>query len=287
MWRKSNLDKYLPDQQDILRAMGSKHIGERLDVEHRLREMGPQGAELLLEFLKDEAVLSKRKRRAFVGALSVSAVSVACIAVVILLTRQPLALVGLSGFSGLAGFAALLAPSQRYHQIINALSQMDDVRAVGPLAEALSLQDINSRVAVARALERLLPRLEIENADLLDSPQRAALHKLLNTGAPEKESRLMLTIVNSLSRIQDTSALATMEILANRTPQTANERLVVEAAAESVVVLREAKHRLETPQTLLRASAQDTPAVQLLRAAHQTSDTPVEQLLRADSGTDG
>jgi len=279
--RKAGMERYTPDEQNILKSLGSKYVGERLAVEQRLRDMGPKGAELLLEFLKDETRGRQSRRRVLWGVLGGGISLAFVIGAALVLTHHPEALAGLAGFSGLAGLAGLVAPSQKYHQIINALSQLDDVRAVGPLAEALSLQDLNSRVAAARALAKLLPRLQREDGALLDAPQKLALQKLLNTGAPEKESGLMFVVIAALTTIQDVSAIPTMERLARRTPQTVNERAVVEAAARSEEILREAKLQMETPQTLLRASEESTAPEQLLRAANASSDTPVEQLLRA------
>ena len=246
--------------------------------------MGSEGAALLLEFLRDEARYAAIRKRLFYALFGGGMGLVTLLALFLVVTHKTAALPGLSGFAGMAGLIGLAVPSQRYHQLVNALSQLDDVRAVGPLAEALSLQDMTSRMAAARALARLLPKLNLGDGDLLSYGQRAALQKVLNTGAPEKESELMLVLIDALTRVEDVSALTTMQTLSKRISQTTAERTVTEAAAEAVTLLTEAKHRLETPQTLLRASAESTAPAQLLRAAENRGvDIPAEQLLRAGS----
>jgi hypothetical protein len=250
-------------------------------VEQRLNEMGPKGAELLLQFLKDESKNLEKKRRAVIGIVYGGVSLATVIGVALVLTHHPAALAGLAGFSGLAGLSGLIKPSHQYYRIINTLSQLDDVRAVGPLAEALSIPDVNSRVPLFRALLKLLPRLEPRDAEMLNEQQRLALRKILNAWDPETESAIMLVLIKALTTIQDVPSLPTMEALAKRSPRTANRRMVVEAAASSAAILREAKLRMETPQTLLRASTESTAPAQLLRAAHPGPDTQVEQLLRA------
>lgn len=283
MAHNSRLDKYTPDELKIRSALGGRQIGERLAVEQQLNHMGPAGAELLLEFLKDEAAIRTRKKRAVLGVVYGGLATATGLGIALVLTHHPAALVGLSGFSGLAGLAGTMAPSQQYNRIINALSQLDDIRAVGPLAEALSIPDANSRVAVARALSRLLPRLKQQDQELLNEVQRSALRKFLGERDPEREAGLILALVYALTTILDVSALPTMETMAMRAKRTTDDGHVVEALTNSIEVLRETKRRMETPHTLLRASTEPTTTEQLLRAVQTVSDVPAEQLLRAGS----
>ena len=180
----------------------------------------------------------------------------------------------------------MTVPTQRYYVIINALSQLDDVRAVGPLAEALSIPDLNVRTAVARALMRLSPLLQTTDAEWIDASQRAALHRVLKSSNPEKETEFILVILQALTTIEDISALPTLEALARRDAVTADERRVQEAAAQCVATLEAVRDRLLIPMTLLRASEAVAAPEQLLRAAQGGVETPPQQLLRASTNQD-
>src|SRR5258708_39536843 len=102
------------------------------------------------------------------------------------------------------------------------VSKLEDVRGVGPLEE-LSLPDLNARTAMAYALMRLLPRLQPADAEWLNASQRAALHRVLQISNPDKETEFMLVILRALTRIEDVSALPTLNVLARRAAITANE----------------------------------------------------------------
>jgi len=277
---------YTLEQREILEGLGSKQIGYRLATERRLQQMGPEASDLLLQVLKELAAQRKLRTKIFFGCLAGFGALGVTIVAVALISNQPIAMVGLSGLSGIAGLSGLVVPQQRYYQVINALSQLNDVRAVGALADALSLQDSNSRTAVARALLRLLPLLGPEDGALLDAPQRIALQKLLSAGVPDKETELMLTVLRALQRIEDVTALSTMEMLAARVPHTDNEREITTAAAAAVVDLKLARENHQSHQQLLRASESSTAPSQLLRASYTSPETPAEQLLRAGNGPD-
>jgi hypothetical protein len=275
-----------PEAKQILKGLNSRHIGERLATEKQLREMGPQAAELLLQILGEESRLRRIKRRLFWVFLSGGLSTAAALALFFIVIGHP-ELMGILGtFGGLGGLSALMVPSQRYYLVITALSQLDDVRASGPLAEALSIPDLNARTAVARALIRLLPRLQSTDAEYLDASQRAALHRVLKTGNPDKETEFMRIVLQALTTIEDVSALPVLEDLARRSAETANELQIQEAAAESIPRLEAVRSRIQATQTLLRASESGTSKEQLLRATQGVVETPPQQLLRASTHQD-
>ncbi len=78
------------------------------------------------------------------------------------------------------GASPLITFAQRnkaVQEALNALANTDDLRAVGPLAEALSLWDPSPTVSTT--LCRLLPRLRPSDADLLNEQQRACLRRAI------------------------------------------------------------------------------------------------------------
>jgi HEAT repeat protein len=275
-----------PEAKQILRGLTSRQIGQRLAVERQLLQMGPQAAELLLEILGEEARKRRTKRRLFWTLLGGGLSAAAALAIAILVSGHPEALGILGTFGGLGGLSALWVPSQRYFIVINALSRLDDVRAVGPLAEAFFISDLNVRTEVARALMRLLPRLQPTDAEWLNATQRAALQRVLKTGKPDTETDFMLVVLEALTTIEDVNALPAMEALARSAAGTDNERRIQEAAAQCVPRLEAVRDRLQTTRTLLRASAAETAPEQLLRAAQSAGETPPQQLLRAGPSQD-
>ncbi len=286
MIRKVNSKIYTQQQQEILNGLISPKVGVRIAMEERLREMGPEGAQLLLDSLICISAVRKRSVRFFwifmggIGAVG------AAIATALVLTHHYVALSGLSGLSGCLGLIGLLAPPTEYASVITALSQLDDKRAVGPLADALGARDINSRTAIVRALMRLLPLLTSEDIEFVTASQRRALQALLAGSDPNTETSLMLTLIPALAAIEDTSSLNIIEQLALRRASTENGRAVSQAANEALPLLQAAKQRQESPQVLLRASSGGTAPQQLLRPTSYNPTTPPEQLLRAGSGSE-
>ncbi len=72
-----------------------------------------------------------------------------------------------------------------YRVAVNALASTDDLRAVGPLAEALTLGGSSYSLAVS-ALTRLLPRLQPSDGELLNETQRACLHRALKQSSSRR-----------------------------------------------------------------------------------------------------
>jgi hypothetical protein len=78
--------------------------------------------------------------------------------------------------------ATLLAHRESVvREAVNALANTEDLRAIGPLAERLSLWKPSPRATAA--LCRLLPRLQSSDAELLNERQRASLRKALRQNA--------------------------------------------------------------------------------------------------------
>ena len=100
--------------------------------------------------------------------------------------------------------------SQRAQTSVLAISRFDDVRAIGPLAEALEFPDRDIRPIVRKALIHLLPRLKASDAALLNAGQRACLNRALWGGNTE----LTLAILKAWEQVGDADAIPDVEQLA-------------------------------------------------------------------------
>ncbi len=272
------------EHQEILAGLTSKHVGYRITTERRLQEMGPRGAEILLDILRRMG--QQRGHAARLTWVMIAGIGVAMVTFVAIsaLSGNAMSLTGLFGIFGFLGLGAFMGPRPGYYQVINALSQLNDCRAVGALADALSIREINSRAAVVRALMQLMPQVTAEDAAALTITQRTALRGLLTGSVPDLEADLMVDLMKTLSKAEDVASLSLIGRIAARHPQTDNEQRVVDAANETSRLLQAAKLRQDDPQWLLRASANAAPPEQLLRATAGVRAEQPEQLLRAGTG---
>lgn len=175
--------------------------------------------------------------------------------------------------------------SKAHKKAASELTAIEDIRAVGPLAESLDIEDKGVHAEVQAALIRLLPRLQSSDAALLDANSRACLNRALG-GLNET---FTLAILKAYEQTGDASALPFVDKLARgeagtgKTKQTPSPR-IIEAAQECREFLQIRVERQRASQTLLRgASATDAAPDTLLRPAQQTTTDP-DQLLRAGAG---
>jgi hypothetical protein len=195
------------------------------------------------------------------------------------------------------------AASRKQQAIAMAITQFDDVRAVGPLAEALEFPHEAVVPVAEKALIRLLPRLKASDVSLLNSAQRACLNLALRGGNTE----LTLAILKAWEQVGDADAISAVQQLAEgRTPdrraeeksfvevqERDNRELVVKTAKRLSVFLVGARRPeiLEADRPKIVAAAQEClPALrqsvenrqigsQLLRPADGNL-TPSDVLLR-------
>jgi hypothetical protein len=186
---------------------------------------------------------------------------------------------------GSAGFSTL---SKRERlKLTRTLAQYDDVRAVGPLVEALYLRDRVVRSEAAAALTRLLPRLRREDASLLNSNQRLYLWLYLGRSRWSflaDDDELSLAILQAYSQIGDGTELPTVRRLAQGKGSAGKDSRVREAAQRYLdeVKLREEQEKL--PQILLRpSSGLETSPDTLLRPSEEGTETDPQHLLRASA----
>ncbi len=168
--------------------------------------------------------------------------------------------------------------SDRRRAAVLAITRFDDVRAVGPLAEALEFKDKYLLPIASTALIRLLPRLQANDAAYLSRAQRACLNRALEG----KDLELTMAILKAWEQVGDAGAIEQVQYLTEGRGWGGRSRKVVALAKECLPALRQSAERQQVGSQLLRpADGNLTPSGVLLRPAqpHVATD-PLDQLLR-------
>jgi len=149
------------------------------------------------------------------------------------------------------GVAVMLVSlwARRYRDAADTLTRWVDIRAVGPLAEALEHEDGQVYARIVRALTRLLPRLTDKDADLLNAEQRDCLHRALLNGDPNREARFLIAILRALAQVGDARSLPAIETLAASGADTRHEKRVRGAALRCLAALRKRRARERADST--------------------------------------
>lgn len=208
--------------------------------------------------------------------------------------------------------------SLRQQAVAAAITQFDDVRALGPLAEVLEFRTEPIVPIAEKALIRLLPRLQAQDASLLSSAQRACLNRALEGG----NTGLTLAILKAWEQVGDADALPIVERLAegrrmdqrilptktdrqNRMPSSQKQHImdrllvlligapsapiseadrpaIMTAAQACLAALRLNRERRQLGAQLLRPSSGDNSQAEVLLRPLSAASTPApaEQLLR-------
>lgn len=235
----------------------------------------------LLATLQQEAQNRRNRRRAF--AIGVTLYLAIVIGAMISLTAATgkFPFIMISGISSMTAVVATVnAASKKQTEATKRLAQFDDVRAVGPLVDALGFQDKDTRNVAGEALVRLLPRLQASDASLLNVEQR----RLLTRALDGKNQPLSLAILKALEQVGDEQSLPTVERLAKGLGPSALQQ----AARNCLPTLTMRVEHLRASAELLRAADGNmTPQGVLLRpaAATQTEIDPSVLLRSAASST--
>jgi len=255
---------------EVVKRLSSRKVAERAEAEQALEQMGPEAVEALLALLQQEARKRKRNIRLYIGLCAGLMVSLVIGTIVF-----DLNIAGMTGaFGALSG---LLAATQTQKNAATALAKYDDLRGVGPLAEAMEFDDKNVRAEAEKALIRLLPNLNASHAHFLNDDQRRCLNRALW----RKNVDLTCAILKAYEQVGDETALPHVERLANGKAATAKEKRIRQAAIDCLPFLKESIERERARQTLLRpAAAPDDPAAVLLRPAQGVTEGDPDLLLR-------
>lgn len=160
-----------------------------------------------------------------------------------------------------------------------AIARFDDVRAVGPLAEALEFKDKYVLSIASRALIRLLPHMQASDASLLSPAQRACLDRVMKGGNPE----LILAVLKAWEQVGDADAIDNVQDLAYGRMEGGRYPKVVAAARECLPFLRQSAERHQVGAQLLRPvdNSVTSPRDLLRPASSDASTTPPNELLRS------
>lgn len=157
----------------------------------------------------------------------------------------------------------------------------DGVSEIGPILDALAANSPN-RYALTQRLLELLPRLQPEDAALLESRHygmlNAYLHKLAystNT-VHKKEKTFLMAVLDAYANIGDERALPDVQRLA----QGKGDAEIRAAAQRCLPHLEQAAEALRQQETLLRGSEAPLAQEALLRPAAFAADSACDQLLR-------
>ncbi len=193
-----------------------------------------------------------------------------------------------ASMSGVIGSGAYISAQRKKTTLT--LTQFEDKRVIGPLAEALDFGDKDIRAVALQALQRLLPQLMACDAHLLDAEQRYSLNRVLKHARSGADIELAIQILKAYEQVGDPKALEEVESLAKTRIRGKVSAELIEAAKACLPALKERIRLVSAEQTLLRAaSARDLPADQLLRpvSGSYTTQSEARELLRAYSPDNG
>jgi hypothetical protein len=190
-------------------------------------------------------------------------------------------------YAGLFTLAAVMA-TQLYRltltpeqlRLAGKLASIDDVQAVGPLAEMTVWPDQRMKSMAMAALTRLLPRLKASDTQLLSPDQRTCLYESLRLENAKRCLDYQIAVLTALQQVGDIKALPYVRALAGSTAHTVRERSVVKAANECLPFLELCARDNHHSQILLRAINSPVPDANLVRPAGRYADDDPELLLR-------
>ena len=159
------------------------------------------------------------------------------------------------------------------------LSESDDIRVVGPLADMLSWPDPRYWEIAAKGLERLLPRLKASDSHILAESQRKAIYEKMTMRNAARHDRFLISVLRALEQIGDETAIPHVARLANTTSRGPAEQRVAAAAKECLDTLSDLLGRGHIPHRLLRPV--EISEEGLLRPARNDETSP--QLLLRES----
>ncbi len=172
-------------------------------------------------------------------------------------------------------------------------AELDDIRAVGPLADALAIESRHIRAVAETKLIELLPRLKASDAELLNKEQRGQLNGVLRRSVarfrwrgysnPSRREDLAVAILKAYEQVGDAKALPGVEWLASGQGLAARVPEIQEAAKACLLYLRERVEKEQARQTLLRPSSQTLDSESLLLRPAQGTESDPQQLLRPAS----
>jgi HEAT repeat protein len=257
---------------EAVARLGSLKASKRGAAEQALEQMQPaEAVDTLLALLEKEGRKRRLKRRIALGMAIVFGVLFA-----VLIATGEVVRIGLNNI--LPTIIVLLTASRLQKRAASELAKHDDIRAVGPLVEALEFRSRQVGPEAERALIRLLPRLRATDSGLLNEEQRRILCRAL---VRRRNPHLAVAILRAFEQVGGEDVLAAVERVANGDGRMAGEQRVREAAQACLPAVRQRAENARAARTLLRpAAAPDNPADILLRPAQGAGEADPDLLLR-------
>lgn len=265
----------MPDEQaeldpKLVAKLRSKKLDQREEAEQELNRLGPEAVDALLKLLEKEGA-RRRKRRLF-GVVLLS--TWAAVLVIMLATGNGSQVGSFTGMIG--GMVALFAATQLQKDAATALTRYDDIRSVGPLAEALEFEDKGVATEASGALVRLLPRLRASDHAVLTPDQRRCLDRSV---VKRRNADLTMAVLAAYEQIGDETSVELVERIAAGEVKGIGDQRVIAYAGEILPAMRRNAELVKAAQTLLRP-ADAAESDMLLRPAGGAPDGPEERLLR-------
>lgn len=280
------------DMVEADREARSQEAGLRRAALKRLQRMGVAGLEPLLQLLQKHM----RKRRRVRAA--VTTLAWLLLPVSLLLAPGLLLSICMGGNAVFFGIAFIvwianwvlfvmrsrLPMTARQREIVDVFADIHDLRAIGPLLDALSSQPENDPPMLRETLKRLLTQARASDAGLFTPRQRSILYReLITKSRHPAQYDFIIAILKALEQIGTTSAIPYVAELAQRTYPHPAPLDVREAAWHCLDYLRDHAGEMTTRQTLLRASGPNQSRTEtLLRPAQELETSRPETLLRPD-----
>lgn len=199
-------------------------------------------------------------------------------------------------------WAASRRSYRQKHFLARELEKSHDITTVGPLVDALKVENMSVRNLTKRALTHLLPKMQATDGGLLNDKQRDILlrqlaispadkgyrdvRELFSRAAYQRELVLRLSILKALEQVGGAKELPAVERLSRGLPSlhsgTKVPKAVRQAAKECLPYLQSRAHGQRASEQLLRPSSADaTTGDVLLRPASSHIEVLPEQMLRA------
>jgi len=265
----------------LVETLGGVNVSKRELAANRLYELAPASITVVLRMLADEnnRAYKSNRRENWERIAHVTAI----LAVAIWFDSKGQWFIGtLLLVLGSLGIKYTDANKSRplRTRLVNWVMHLDNLRAIGPLAEALTYPNGNLHGLVCPILTRLLPRLTAADSGLLNAFQRAALYKELAADSVVTNMDLAIAIIHALEHIADEKAVTAVERIA------VNLRLyprLRQTAIDCLPAIRRRAELARAASTLLRPA--EAPADdRLLRPASGPGNTDEALLLRPVGG---
>jgi len=162
------------------------------------------------------------------------------------------------------------------------MARFDDVRAIGPLMEALDHRDKSVVSAAQQGLAGLLPRLNADDAELISGAQREVLYRSFAKPEAAANSQFLMASLQYIERFGDYRALRYIELVIERSAKSPQNVPVRDAALKCRDELVQLRDLTQSRNTLLRASDELVAQPEtLLRPIMSVSAADPQQMLRA------